>query len=301
MNNDFARGASLHTCPLGLGFFILLSSVWLSSCASPDVIAAFARNAQSPLQEGSSIFADIHDSCVRRHSYAQPFTPLYLPATSNTAASGAAHVASVCAPFASQGDALTKASDVLLAYFKVMQQLASFSTSAITTSSQAAAEDAANAAQLSIAQIDSVGKLAGLVTETFTERPQRNRLLKYLREADPDVSAVARGFEDIVSKDYEDLLREEQQTVTARYQAIGDIKDGATILLLNRAYAEDLNALARRKAVADAYVEALEQIRQAHHQLAQNADHLKGRQLSMALEPYTTKLQTLVLVLQKGF
>ncbi len=182
-----------------------------------------------------------------------------------------------------------------------MQQLASFNTSTVSSDSQHAAENAAFTAQLNLTQADSLAKLAGLVTEAFTGHYQRSRLAQYLREADPSISSVTKGFEQIVSQDYLGLLREERQTSTARYQKVGDISNGATILLLNRAYTDDLKELDRRKAIADAYVQALRQIRDGHHQLALNANRLRARDLSLALQPYTTNLQALAPVLQKGF
>lgn len=182
-----------------------------------------------------------------------------------------------------------------------MQQLASFNTSAVSSASQSAAENAGFSAQLPLNQADSLGKLAGLVTQAFTAHYQRSRLAQYLRQADPSISSVTTGFEEIIAQDYGGFLREERQTFTARYQEIGDIGNAATILLLNRAYSDDLKELDRRKTVADAYVQALEQIRDAHHQLALNANRLQARDVSLAVQPYITKLQALVPVLQKGF
>lgn len=301
MDKHFITGTCLRACAGALGLFIAICALSLSGCTSPEAIAAFAGSAQKVLQQSPAIFTDIHDSCVRRHLDARPITPLYLPSPSQDSAPGSPNESPVCAPFGPQGQALTKASDVLAAYFEAIEQLAAFNTSSVGTTSLQAAEYAATAAQLSTTQIDSVGKLAGLVTQAFTEHYRQSHLVKYLREADPSISSVTQGFEDIVAKDYEGLLREERQTITARYQNVGTAGNNATILLLNRAYTDDLNELHRRAAAADAYVEALEQIRAGHHQLAQNAGHLHAKELSLALQPYTAKLQALVPVLQKGF
>ncbi len=207
----------------------------------------------------------------------------------------------VCAPFRMQGDALIQASDILSAYFRAMQELASFNTSAVSSTSQKAGENAGFAAKFNTTQADSVGKLAALVTQLLTERYQRTQLLKLLREADPAIESVTQALEDVVSKDYMSLLREEQQSLTAQYQNVGDTGNTAMILLLNRSYTEELNQLNRRKTIADAYVRALGQIREGHHQLALNVHHLKSKEISMALQPYTARLQGLVPTLQNGF
>ncbi len=301
MQKDFTPSVRVRVCAFGLGFFIIAGTLWLSGCTSPQNIATFAGTAQSALEQGPAIFRDLHGSCLRRHSDADPITALYLPPPPGTATPNVANENPVCTPLAPQGDALTKASDVLAAYFRAMQQLASFNTSTVSAANQQAAENAAVGAQLPLNQVDSLGKLAGFITDAFTGHYQRSRLAQYLRQADPSISSVTRGFEEIVSEDYGGLLREERQTFTARYQNIGDSGSSATILLLNRAYTDDLKELDRRKAVADAYVQALQEIRAGHHQLALSADRLNTRDLSLALLPYTAKLQALVPVLQKGF
>ncbi len=99
----------------------------------------------------------------------------------------------VCARFAPQGEALAKASGVLSAYFKALQQLASFNTSTVSSASEQTAENAATAANLSSTQMADVGKLAALVTQIFTARYQRRHLLEYLREADTSISSVTTG------------------------------------------------------------------------------------------------------------
>ncbi len=301
MHKAFTPSATVRVCAFGLGFFIIFCAFCLSGCTSPQAIASFAATAQSALDQGPAIFRDLHDSCVRRHSDAGPIVALYLPPHEGSPAHKTPDENPVCKPLATQAAALAKASDVLVAYFRAMQQLASFNTSAVSSASQNAAENAGFAAQLPLNQADSLGKLAGIVTQAFTAHYQRSRLAQYLREADPSVSSVTMGFEEIVAQDYRGLLREETQTFTARYQQVGDIENRATILLLNRGYTDDLKELDRRKACADAYVQALEQIRAGHHQLALTADRAQARNMSSALQPYITKLQALVPVLQKGF
>ncbi len=302
MTKGLIASRRLHNSAAGLAFFIAAWTLSLSSCTSPAAVAGFADIAQKDLAQGPMIFHDIHDSCVRRHLDAQPITPLFLAGIGKTGA-GASPPAEnpVCTPFTAQAEALTKASGVLTAYFRAMQQLAAFNTSSVSGPGAQAAQNAAYAAQLSFVQADSAGKLAGIILQAFTARYQRSHLTKYLRDADPSISSVTQGFEDISSKDYEGLLHEEQQTLTAEYQKVGDARNSATVLLLNQAYADALAELNRRKAVADAYAEALEQIREGHKKLAENADHLTGEKMSVAIQPYTTKLQALLPVLEKGF
>ncbi len=299
VKRDISPPLCLHVSGSCLAL-VILASLWLSGCTSLKTIATFAETAQKALNQGPAIFRDIHESCIRRHEDAQAIAPIYLPAPTRPQSAASTNTPAVCVQFAAEGDALAKASDVLVAYFKAIQQLASFNTSTVSTPSLQTAENAALSAQLSYTQMDSVGKLAGFVTQAFTERYQRKRLISLLREADPSISSLTKGFEDIASKNYEGLLREERQTITARYQKVGYSTDGAVTLLLDRAYTQDLNDMNRRSAVAQAYIQALGEIRDGHHKLAEIANHLRAKDLNLALDPYIGKLQTLLPALQSG-
>ncbi len=291
---------SLSRWRLGTFIILLQATLILQSCAAPQAVATFSADAQKALDQGSATFKDIHASCVRRHEDAAPIAPIFMPAAPKEASSGSGDEIPQCTVFARQGDALAKASNVLSAYFRALQQLAAFNSSTVSGPGQQAAASAAVAAQLKPVQVDSISKLANLVTELFTQQYQQRRLLHVLLEADPSITSITQGFADIASKDYVGLLAEEQQTLAARYQGVSESKGLASTLLLNRAYSEDLNTLKRRKAAAEAYVEALRSIREGHHQLAESAKRLNAKQLTAALQPYTEKLEGLLPALQQG-
>jgi hypothetical protein len=180
-----------------------------------------------------------------------------------------------------------------------MQQLASFNTSTVSAASETAAQNAATAASLNSTQVDSAAKLASLVTQVFTETYQRRRLLEDLRSADAPVANITQGLESVVNI-YIRSLHDEQQTVTARYQAVGGTDDTAVLLLLDRAYSDDVADIDRRRKAAAQYQEALKTVREGHHQLVTGAHHLSAKELNVALQPYTSKLMDLVTALQKS-
>ncbi len=272
-----------------------------TSCVSPEAIGAFADSAQKTLAGGPPLFADIHNSCVRRESArpGSPILPLFVPPGSKNAPPKDPPALAACARFATEAQGLTKISDVLTAYFRAMQQLSAFNTSSVSAAGETAVENAGTAAGLSLTQVDSAGKLASLVTRLFTESYQRSHLLEYLRSADPEVANLTEGL-DGVARNYLDFLQEEQQTITARYQSVGDVNQKALLLLLNRAYTDDLAQVQGRRDAANAYRDALKDIREGHHQLVKSAQHLSTKELSMSLQPYTSKLDGLLPSLQKS-
>ena len=228
-----------------------------------------------------------------------PLSPAFFPAALRAASAAKATEIPQCASFAPQGEALTKASEVLSAYFRALQQLASFNSSSVSGAAGQAGLNIGVASGLNTAQIDSVSKLASLLTQVFTDRYQQHDLVKMLSQADGSIESVTQGMEDIVAKDYEGLLREEQESLPASYQAVADVKDSATILLLNRAFLMDLNELEQRQAAAEAYVKALKQIREGHHALATMAKSRKPKNLALALQPYTDQMEALLPILGK--
>ena len=275
--------------------------VTLAGCASPEAIGGFADVAEKALAGGPPLFDDLHDSCVRRNSArpGSPILPLFVPPGSKLAPPGDPPSFAACARFATESQGLTKISDVLTAYFRAMQQLSAFNTSTVSTANEAAASNAATIAGLNATQIDSVSKLSGFVTRVFTESYQRGHLLEYARSADPQVADVTQALDKVISN-YLDLLNEEQQSMTARYQTVGDTNQNeAVLLLLNRAYLDDLSDIQRHRTAADAYRQALQEIRGGHHKIVQAAPQLRDRQLNLALAPYTSKLTGLLPALQK--
>lgn len=270
-------------------------------CASPEAIGGFADAAQKALAGGAPLFNDLHDSCVRRETArpAAPILPLFVPPGSKLAPPKDPPSVAACARFATESQGLTQISDVLTAYFRAIQQLSAFNTSTVSTANTNTATNAATIAGLSATQIDSVSKLADFVTRMFTESYQRGHLLEYARTADPQVKDVTEGLEKVTSN-YLDLLQEEQQTMMARYQTVADSDQNvAVLLLLNRAYLDDLADIQRHRTAADAYRNALENIRAGHHKIVESAPHMRDKQLSLALDPYTSKLSDLLPALQK--
>jgi len=280
---------------------LLATFIVLYSCASPKAIGDFADSAQKTLAGGPALFKDIHDSCIRRESARidNPLLPVFLPPGSKNAAPKEVPAAAACAPLEKQTAGLTKVSDVLIAYFKAMQKLAGFDVGPVTADNASAASSAATAAGLGLVQVDSASQLANLITRVLTEAHQRGKLLLYLRSAEPQVANITEGL-DSVMKNYLIFLDEEQQTVTARYQDVYDLNNKPTLLLLNRAYTEDMAGIQHRREEAKAYQNALKDIREGDQKLLQDAQKLNPKELSAALQPYTSNLNGLLPALQSS-
>ena len=275
----------------------LLAVFGVLSCTPPTAIATFAGTADETIAQGPPIFADIHDSCLRRQSDEARIAPQY-PHAAQDNQDKPPNTESVCASFAPEVKELENVSSVLTAYFQAMQQLAAFDQSEISLQATQTGQNAGAAAVLSANQVDAVSKLSGLVTRAFTEHYQHGKLIEFFHAADPHVAVISQALENIVSKDYAGLLEEEERAVNRRYQRVSGNRDSATVMLLNRAYLQDVSELRRRREAATAYSAALMQIRNAHHQLAESIEHLNNKQIALTLQPYISQLQALAPALQ---
>ena len=261
------------------------------SCSPPTSIAAFAGDADQAITAGAPIFADIYDSCVRRRADEESITPRFPSAGEK---SGDATMESACGPFAPEVKELESVSTVMSAYFRAMHDLAAFDEATPSGEAEQAGQHFGTAAVLSATQVDSIAKLSGLITRAVTGHYQRSKLGELLRAADPHIAVVSQALETILTKDYGSLLDEEKRALRRRYLEVSGTKEQAVILLLNRAYSEDLNELQRRRGAAKAYVETLKQAREGHHQLASAAGQLNGKETALALQPYISRLETLM-------
>lgn len=284
-------GSTRQHIPLLLALFIFGAL----SCAPPTSLATFARDADNGISAGTPVFAEIHDSCVRRRADEGRLIPEYPHAGPSPAASAGE---SVCTSFATEAKELESVSSVLSAYFRTMQELAAFDEANASYEAEHAGQNLGTAAILSASQTDSIAKLSGLITQAITGHYQRRKLVEFLQTADPHVAAISQALETVVTKDYGSLLDEEERAIKRRYQEVSSTKEIATVMLLNRAYAEDLNALERRRTMAKAYAAILKEARDGHHLLATSNGRFNKKEISLVLQPYISQLQALTPTIQ---
>jgi hypothetical protein len=260
-----------------------------SSCSSPVAVATFAAGAQKAVDQGQVVFADLPNSCERREADRRSDAEVLVDTSPGVL------IPARCAGFVTQREALVKASSVLSDYFQVLNQVASFGTSSLGTTASSDAQQLESEAHLK----DSGGlsALAGILVQAATESYQRKRLAEHIRAANTPIQNVTLAFAQIALEDYQNgLLLTEETTLRERY---GDFAEHATgrkdpvVFLLRARWQEDMSGLVQRRAAVAAYVLALEKVRKGHQELADQAAKLNSRELSAALAPYTTSLESL--------
>ena len=278
--------------------WVVIGSLVAASCNPPAAVANFASLAGQTVARGGPIYEDIHDSCLRRQADEAHLQPEYL--NQDSAENSAAPSNGACASLVPSVKEVQQASSVLAGYFRAVQQLAAFDESQVSTQAMHTGASLSTAAVLSSNQADAVSKLSGLITEVATRHYRRAKLRDIVTEADPHIAAVTEGLETVISKDYAGLLDEEQRAISRRYRLVSRVNEPATVLLLNRAYSQDVADLERRRQTARAYASALTEIRSAHHDIAQHGAQLGSKQIAMTLQPYISQLEAATPKLQEA-
>ncbi len=260
-----------------------------SSCSSPVAVAAFAASAVKAVDQGQAIFADLPNSCERREADRRSDSEILVDTSPGLP------VPARCAGYVTQRDALMKASAVLSDYFQVLNQVASFGTSSLGTTASSDAQQLATEAGLKDG--GAISALAGILVQAATEGYQRKRLAEHIKAANPAIQNVTLAFAQIAVEDYQNgLLLSEETTLRERYGDFAEHTAGRNdpvVFLLRVRWQEDMGGLVQRRAAVATYALALEKVRKGHQELADQAGKLNSRQLTKALAPYTTSLESL--------
>ncbi len=262
--------------------------VGLTGCAPPPAVATFAQQASLVLQAGNSVTDDLAESCERRHSIGQP-----LPQVTLLAPASAPKLTVACERFRQESIEITQVSKLVSRYFSALEELSRFNTVTVSDPAGVAGANASAVANLGSIQSDSVGKLASILTLVITERYRRGRTVQLLRDADSSVSAILTGLEQIAGSDYVGLLEEEARTNANTFREAGLNQSPSVILLLNRAYREEVASGQRRSNAAGAYVAALHEIAEGHAALTK-LGWAKSGNMTTALAPHISQLQRLL-------
>ncbi len=278
----------LLTGQAALAQLIALACLSLTGCAPPPAVATFAQEACRVLQAGNSITNDLPESCERRHWMGKPLPQMTLPAPG-----APPEATSACQPFRQGRLEVSRVSKLLSSYFSALEELSRFNTVTVSDPAGLAGANAGTAANLGAVQSDSAGKLASILTLAVTERYRRGRTTQLLREADSSVSAILTGLEQIAGSDYVSLLKEEGRTNASTFREAGLNQSPSMVLLLNRAYRQEVVSGQRRLNAAGAYVAALHEIAEGHAALAKLGLG-KSAKITDALAPHISQLQRLL-------
>lgn len=283
---------SLPTRRAARAQLIAFTCAFLIGCAPPPAVGTFAEQANLVMEAGKPITDDLPASCERRHWIGQPLGQATLLAPAR-----APKLNETCDRFRQESTEIAVVRRVLADYFSALAQLSRFNTASISEPAGITGTNAGTAGNLSPIQSDSAGKLASILTKAMTEHYRSGKMVQLVREADGSVSALLTGLEQIAGSDYESLLEEEERTRAGTFREAGLGQSPSMVLLLNRAYREEIDFGQRRSQAAASYVSALRAIRTGHAALAK-LGAAKSAKITAALAPHITELKRLLPVIR---
>jgi hypothetical protein len=268
-------------------YLVLALAVWMTACTTPEAVREFTAAAKDSTALFPPVVRDITSSCIRTQMAERPLTEIEDVGPQAMAA---------CKPLSDQEPNLLAALKVLTAYFGALNQLAGDGVASYDKEIDQLAAGIQSAGSFSAPQVKAVKGLAKFLVDAAAGGYQRKHLGKALKEADADVAVVTDALGKIVQRDYDRLLRIEQDAVRTRYrEALVADKNPSTVAqaLLQDRWRADLATLDGKRRAAKDVVAMLEKIRDGHHKLAEQVDHWKTEEFFKALNPYTASIRDL--------
>lgn len=300
-------GQARHLRNTVLLALVVVLTISLSSCFSSDAIATFSGDATKSMELGTEVFDDLPGSVLRRDCAANVEDREFDFKPESEACIKDAQEQSQLTEAKKEREDLAAVQKVLIDYFTAIQQLATFGKTDGADKKKDSTEASSSAKNLKTASkagdtVAAVESLSNIVVRAFSAGYRNRELEKDVKAADASVKIVTTALAEIIQTDYEfypddpkgTLLDKEAHRMQDRFKNADTNK-----LLLRLSWTDRVQKLLDRNNAAQNYVEALEKIREGHHQLAASSGNLKSPQLTTTIQPYISDLQTLITKLQK--
>ena len=177
-----------------------------------------------------------------------------------------------CRAFQAAAERVAHDQSVLLAYFSAVGKLLSGSHAAFD------AKLATNGTALSgytglpgavVTASTAAQAILGKLTDMATHHYRRKEVAAIVRSADPAVQQLTKALREVVTTDYPVLLRSEQNLLANAYEGPIAARKGErlTLILVQRQYDTDRDALHGRQAAATAYGAVMTTLAELHGRL----------------------------------
>jgi biopolymer transport protein ExbD len=313
---------------MGLALFMTLLE---TQCVVTNDVSKFASQSSDALTQGQSVLDDIHGSCVRGYMATRDITEsLNENLQFNTQADEAANIAQKCKIFADDQRGLEALSNVLKLYFTTISQLASAGTSTDTAKKNASeasnqGNTATSSKPSSVKNVDEVvnsaSAVANILTNLFVRAYGQKKLAQALEHAHPHVVRVLDALSDVTqtqylgTKEHEAKLQNERKLLELQIETeLNYWKNNKNEQLVSLApsievlyrdqWDRQIAIIAAKQAAAQAYIKALEQIKEGHSKLAAQASKAGGfsaKQILALLQPYIQNLSELIPKIKTSF
>jgi len=273
---------------------LVLGSLAVAGCLPPSEVGRFAKSASEATADFPPVAREMYASCLRFEGFKAQRT------------SGWYDNESLRMPCASRDTAVAgvlAANKVLSAYFSALAKLADdqFVSADREIGGLAAIVKKSG---LNDAQVDAVAGLTKYLATMAIDGYRRGKIGDAIASQNGNVVLVTTGLRTIISRDYRQILNIESRAANDFYRsAVTENREreplAAILVLKDR---DDRVAELRKRAEAvDAYVRALDAVRDGHQKLYDHRNKLRAKVLAAELRDQSATLERIARQLERAF
>ncbi|MBA2708496.1 MAG: hypothetical protein H0U59_11900 [Gemmatimonadaceae bacterium] len=266
------------------------------ACMPPRAVATYAAAATRVTSEFPAIAGDMHASCLRFQSFSLQ--------RRGDGWYDEAMLRSGCASTDTAVAAVIGVNRVLSGYFAALARLADDRIVSTDTEVKLLSASLISKAGMNQAQESAVSALLQYVSSTLLDIRRRPKLAQAITSQNANVIVVTNGLRDIVSKDYLQLLIDEETAANSFYRTVvreGRPREPLAAVLLMDVRDERARQLGNRREALDAYAKALGTISAGHQKLYLRRNTLGAKELAAELAGHAETLDKLAKRIEKAF
>ncbi|HVF39752.1 MAG TPA: hypothetical protein VM939_07620 [Gemmatimonadaceae bacterium] len=274
---------------------VILASL-VAGCVPPKAVATYATAASKATAGFPPIARDMHASCLRFQAFSaqRRGDGWYDEST----------LRGRCAARDTAVAAVLSVNRVLSAYFSALSALADDKIVSADKELGTLATTLVSKAGMNQGQVSAVRAVVDYLSSGVMDGRRRSALTRAITTQNSNVTLIADGLDEIVQRDFQQILRTEEQGTNSFYRAVlleGRDREPVAAALLMDQRDDRVAALKTRQANLDDYRKALGTIKSGHHKLYASRNNLKAKALAGELADHAKSLEKIAQQLEKAF
>ena len=283
------KGRTRH-CSKGL----VLGSLAFTACLPPSEVGRFAKSASEATAEFPAVAREMYASCIRFEGYKEQRTTGWYDNQSRLLA---------CASRDTAVAGVLAANKVLSAYFSALAELADDRLVSADRDIGGLAVIVKKSG-LDDAQVDAVAELTKYLASAAIDTYRRGKIGDAVASQNGNVVLVTTGLRTIISRDYRQILNIEARAANDFYRAAvteNREREPLAAILVLKDRDERATELRNKTEAIDAYVRALDAVRDGHQKLYDHRSKLRAKILAAELRDQAEELERISRQLEKAF
>ncbi len=272
-------------------YLLVWSLLFTTGCATNKAIQEFTTASASATSRLPVLADDLSESCIRQNQYLAirvgSFDPLRLRQESETK----------CIDFQSSEKSFVIANKVLVNYLQTLGKLAGGDIVTYDKNLDKLVNNLGGTSLIPKEKVNAISAVVSFLGQATANRWRRKQVGKAIAAVNTDIQTLISTLSSIVTKDYFQLLQNEQ--LAAKNLYLGTIKENqkkepVTIILLQQQWDREFKVLEDRKKTVATYGEILTTIAQGHQLFADKRTTLNKKAVKKEISGYTARLTPLI-------